>query len=53
MILFNFVNQDFEFKMGGKIAQLIFENTKAPEFVELNNSDVTENGNEGYGGSRL
>ena len=39
--------------MGDKIAQLLFEETKSPELVKVNNSEVAEGGNKGYGSTGL
>jgi dUTP pyrophosphatase len=51
VLLFNFGNEDFEIKKGDRIAQLIIKKIETPEITEVDELDLTERGENGFGSS--
>lgn len=49
VILFNFSDDDFEVKVGDRIAQLIIERIMTPDVVEVEDLDATVRGAGGFG----
>lgn len=49
VILFNHGKEDFEVKVGDRVAQLILEQIMTPEVVECEDLDETERGAGGFG----
>jgi dUTP pyrophosphatase len=49
VVLFNFSDQDFQIKIGDRIAQLIIEKIETPEIIEVDDLNNTERGNNGFG----
>ena len=53
MILRNHGTEDYEFKAGDRIAQLIVEKIQLDEAMEIDKLDETERGTEGFGSTDL
>ena len=53
VVLFNHGDQDFEVKMGDRIAQLILEQISTPEVVEVSGLDETVRGTGGFGSTGI
>ena len=53
VVLFNHGDQDFEVKMGDRIAQLILEKISTPEVEEVSGLDSTVCGSGGFGSTRM
>ena len=53
VVLFNHGDQDFEVKMGDRIAQLILEQISTPEVVEVSGLDGTVRGTSGFGSTGI
>ena len=53
VVLFNHGDQDFEVKMGDRIAQLILEKISTPEVEEVSRLDSTVRGSGGFGSTGM
>ena len=53
VVLFNHGDQDFEVKMGDRIAQLILEQISTPEVVEVSGLGETVRGSSGFGSTGM
>ena len=53
VVLFNHGDQDFEVKMGDRIAQLILEKISTPEVEEVSGLDGTVRGTSGFGSTGI
>ena len=53
VVLFNHGDQDFEVKMGDRIAQLILEKISTPEVEEVSGLDSTVRGSGGFGSTGM
>jgi dUTP pyrophosphatase len=49
VLLFNFGENDFEIKLGDRIAQFIIEKYTETDIIEVDDLDDTERGNGGFG----
>jgi len=53
VILFNHADADFEVSEGDRVAQLICEKICYPELVEVDNLDITDRGEGGFGSTGI
>jgi dUTP pyrophosphatase len=51
VILFNHSDDDFTFRVGDRIAQLVLEKIDTPEVMDVDGLDVTPRGEQGFGSS--
>lgn len=51
VVLFNHGDKDFEYKVGDKIAQLVFHQVNCNGFIQVEELDNTERGEKGFGSS--
>ncbi|OAD71685.1 hypothetical protein PHYBLDRAFT_57807 [Phycomyces blakesleeanus NRRL 1555(-)] len=51
VVMFNFSKEDYQVKVGDRVAQLILERIFTPEVVEVEELDMTVRGHNGYGSS--
>jgi dUTP pyrophosphatase len=53
VVMFNFSDEDFNVKVGDRIAQLVVEKIETPTVVEVEELDLTTRGQGGYGSTGL
>ena len=53
VLLFNFSNQDFEIKTGDRIAQLIIKRIETPEVIEVDDLELTQRSDNGFGSTGI
>lgn len=53
VLLFNFSDKEFEINEGERVAQLIIKKIETPEITEVDELDLTERGEGGFGSTDL
>lgn len=53
VVMFNFGDEDYNVKVGDRIAQLVVEKIETPTVVEVEDLDLTTRGQGGYGSTGL